>query len=83
MEEDKPIFLCETAKLQHFQDTCCPPVFALGSVLKHRNMTEGSWRHQDILPMQEGKIKASVWKDGVGGGQKWIFIFSKLYRKDM
>jgi len=32
-------------------------------------MTEGSWGHQDTLPMQEGKIKASVWEDGGKGGR--------------
>lgn len=85
IEEDKPVFPRERAKLQPFQDTCCPPVFAFGSALRHRNMTEeGSWRHKDTIPMQERNInKCPEGQKGGGKGAKWAFIFSKLYRKDI
>lgn len=85
IEEDKPVYPRERAKLQPFQDTCCPPVFTFGSALRHRNMTEeGSWRHKDTIPMQEKNInKCPEGQEGGGKGAKWVFIFSKLYRKDI
>lgn len=58
-EWGKPIFPCEAAKLQLFQGTCCPPVFAFGLVLRLRCTTgEGSPRHWNTLPVQEAKNKS-------------------------